>query len=448
MLRTDPLRWLLLSQAVVIALGVGVLVFDAVGRGRTNAAPVGAPSAAGQYIILGWNDLGMHCYNQDFQDLAVLPPFNTLWAQVVRVGDPPQIVTTGITVSYSFPDNTDSVSKSNFWTYAPALFGTTLPPNIGLTGRGLAGTMDLRGDHFVADGIPLTEFSDSAPTAPDPYQLATIIVRDAASGQELARQTVVAPVSTEMHCDTCHHDDGVEGIRTGKVETNILTLHDREERTTLMSSRPVLCAKCHASNALGAPGVADVPSLSRAMHEQHAEVVPSTLAGCYNCHPGPQTQCLRDVMSSQHGITCINCHGTLAHVASNPTPWLNEPRCDNGQCHGTAYTQNAALYRQSSGHGGVYCEGCHDSTHAIAPSTQPKDGIKFINLQGHGGPIDMCAVCHATAPTGAGPHGLLALTPASTPTATPTATAMPAVTPTPTVHPGQTNKVYFPVLSR
>ena len=26
------------------------------------------------YVLLGWNDLGMHCYNRYFQDLAVLPP--------------------------------------------------------------------------------------------------------------------------------------------------------------------------------------------------------------------------------------------------------------------------------------------------------------------------------------------------------------------------------------
>ena len=62
-----------------------------------------------QYVVLAWNDLGMHCYNRDFQDLAVLPPYNTLWAQVIQVGDPPTIVTSGITVSYAFPDNTYSV---------------------------------------------------------------------------------------------------------------------------------------------------------------------------------------------------------------------------------------------------------------------------------------------------------------------------------------------------
>ena len=82
----------------------------------------------GDYIVLAWNDLGMHCYNRDFQDLAVLPPYNNLWAQVIKRGDPPQIVTTGITVTYVFTDNTYSVGKSNFWTYAQQLFGVTLPP--------------------------------------------------------------------------------------------------------------------------------------------------------------------------------------------------------------------------------------------------------------------------------------------------------------------------------
>ena len=43
-------------------------------------------------ILLGSNDLGMQCYNRDLQDLAVLPPFNTLWAQVIMRGDLPQIV--------------------------------------------------------------------------------------------------------------------------------------------------------------------------------------------------------------------------------------------------------------------------------------------------------------------------------------------------------------------
>lgn len=392
------------SLLFIITVGAAsVFIFAGGGRSLDQPQPPAA-QAAGGYLVLAWNDLGMHCYNRDFRDLAVLPPFNTLWAQVIKVGDPPQIITSGITVTYIFTDNTYSVGKSNFWDYDVPLFGVDLPANIGLKGKGLAGEMDPAGDHFVAEGIPLTEFRDSAPNTAYPYQLATILVRDANTGTELARTITVAPVSTEMHCDTCHHDHGIENIATGRVETNILVLHDQEEGTTLMSQRPVLCAKCHASNALGAPGMPGVRNLSKAMHGKHAEEgLPSTLAGCYNCHPGPTTQCLRDVMS-QKGMICSNCHGTLQTVSQNPAPWLNEPRCDNSGCHGSFYQQSQALYRHSIEHGGVYCAACHDSPHAIAPSTQPNDAIKFVGWQGHGGPINSCTICHATQPSQGGPH--------------------------------------------
>jgi hypothetical protein len=372
------------------------------------------PQPLGDYVLLGWNDLGMHCYNRSFQDLAVLPPYNTLWAQVIKRGDPPQIVTQGIRVQYSFPDNTISTTKSNFWTYASQLFGVTLPNNIGLKGKGLAGVMDAKTDHFIAEGIPLTEFSDSAPTVPYPYQIAQLVAYDTASGATLATLTVVAPVSTEMHCDTCHATGANPGGSQATTEQNILTLHDHEEGTLLMNSRPVLCANCHSSNALALPGVSGVPSLSNAMHDQHSEVIANSLNGCYSCHPGPTTRCLRDAMSLNvissldptRTMSCIDCHGPMTTVARNPNPWLNEPRCDT--CHTPTATMqfnlNQPLYRFSTGHGGVYCEGCHDSTHAIATSREYNDAIKFIQLQGAKGTLVKCTVCHLTQPTGPGPH--------------------------------------------
>ncbi len=243
-------------------------------------------------------------------------------------GDPPQIVTTGIQVTYVFTDNTYSVGKSNFWTYSLQLFGVSLPNNIGLTGKGLAGSMDLKGDHFQADGIPLTEFSDSAPTTAQPFQLATITAKDINTQAVLATAKVVAPVSTEMRCDECHSDTGeatVDGgiTPTGKVETNILSLHDKEELShypqgygPLMQNQPVLCATCHASNALGKPGLPGIQNLSNAMHGKHADEgdFPNDTSGCYKCHPGPTTKCLRDVMSTKFGFDLPGL------------PWRFEPR--------------------------------------------------------------------------------------------------------------------------
>jgi hypothetical protein len=417
-------KWLALTTVLLISIAafvlLGILLGPRPADARPPAASVAPARAAGDYVILAWNNLGMHCYDSDFQDIAILPPYNTLWAQVVRVGDPPQIITAGITLTYAFTDNTYSVGKTNFWDYAQPLFGITLAPNVGLTGKGLADRMDPVGDHFEAEGIPLTEFRDSDLVNRYPYQLATVVAYDR-NKAELAHTIAVAPVSTEMYCVNCHCDDCDATTTypitpTGKVETNILALHDYlsmgqyppGHSGPLMDRRPILCAECHASAALGAPGVAGVKSLSNAMHYHHRnlpDITPDT-DGCYNCHPGPETRCLRDVMSQQAGMTCINCHGTMSQVSQNPDPWLHEPQCS--VCHGPAYTQDQALYRFSQEHGGIRCEACHDSTHAIAPSREPNDAIKFIAWQGHPGTLLDCTVCHLTMPAGPGPHGLTA----------------------------------------
>ena len=383
-----------------------------------------------KFIVLGWNNLGMHCYNEDFKDLAVLPPYNTLWAQVIRVGDPPQIITRDITVEYGFPDNTYSVDgqgrpdKSNFWIYAQQLFNLSepLPPNVGLAGKGLSGTMDVEGDYFVAEGIPLTEYrdQDAVNRNPYPFQKAVITVRYTGRFPVvLAESTVVAPVSTEMSCINCHSDDGDATTRypvnaTGKVETNILALHDylnngnytSGHEGPLMDRRPILCAECHSSNALNAPGLPNISSLSNAMHRHHKDlpdITPDT-NGCYNCHPGPKTRCLRDTMSQSFALNCTNCHGTMQVVSQNAQPWLNEPQCGNQNCHGAGYQTDQPLYRMSRGHGGVFCAGCHDSPHAIAPSREPNDAIKFLELQGHPGTLRECTVCHLSMPEQAFKH--------------------------------------------
>ena len=185
----------------------------------------GSGQSSKSYVIIGWNDLGMHCYDRDYSTLTVLPPYNNLFSQVIKRGDPPQVITSGVTVSYSFPDNTYSAGKTNFWDYAFKIFGATLSPNIGLTGKGMAGSMDATGNHFVAEGVPVTEFSDSAPTTPDYFQLARMIVKDL-SGTTLAQSDVVAPVSSEMRCDVCHDEPSPTNFRL-----NILQKHDEEEGT-------------------------------------------------------------------------------------------------------------------------------------------------------------------------------------------------------------------------
>jgi hypothetical protein len=385
----------------------------------TDVPGTDIPPVTGDFTVLAWNNLGMHCYNPSFKTLAVLPPFNTLVAQVIRKGNDPQIVTAGITVEYSFPTNTYSAAstpaKTDFWTYAQDLFGAALAPDVGLTGKGLTGTFDVKGDHFEAEGIPITEFRDQDATVGGnpqtwnryPYQLATVIVKSTNGGQELTRATVVAPVSSELNCNTCHNDTGAATEQyaivpsgTNDTDLNILRIHDHLESTNLENQQPVLCAKCHSSNALGAAGIMGVPSLSNAIHNRHdLNTISPNTAGCYECHPGPETRCLRDVMTQEGDVaSCQTCHGNMAQVAANANPWLNEPSCND--CHDEGGMQDKPLYALSKTHHGIYCAGCHDSPHAIARSREANDGIKFTELQGHEGPVDTCTVCHTGNPGG------------------------------------------------
>jgi hypothetical protein len=419
--------------AVRCGLASALVLGLAVAPGAVSGEAVTKPAATSPaYRVLAWNDLGMHCYNGSFADMMVLPPYNTLWAQVVRVDDPPSIITTGVTVSYEFPGNTYSAGKTDFWDYATQVFGLSspLPPNVGLHGKGLTGTLDVSGDHFAAVGIPLTEYSDAATTTRQPYQTAIVTVRDAGSGAVLTSATVVTPVSSEMGCASCHADAGDATTRypitpTGDFQANILALHDYLSQSkypaghkgSLLARRPVLCAECHADVALGAPGLPGMENLSNAMHKHHnptnaPDITPDN-DGCYMCHPGPQTQCLRCVMSQKYGMGCVDCHGDIVQVAKNPSPWLNEPKCSGATCHGAAYATDQPLYRNSRGHGGLYCATCHDSPHAIAVSREASDAIKFTELQGTAGTLRVCTTCHATMPTGAFVHAsAAALTPA------------------------------------
>ena len=65
----------------------------------TNSYGTQTPPAKNMaFTILAWNDLGMHCDQDDYSYFCVLPPANTLHAQVFHDGD----LTTGVTVKYSF----------------------------------------------------------------------------------------------------------------------------------------------------------------------------------------------------------------------------------------------------------------------------------------------------------------------------------------------------------
>lgn len=214
-----------------------------------------------------------------------------------------------------------------------------------------------------------------------------------------------------------------------------------------------------------------LPNMSKAIHGFHSDkmggakdqpnkpgqtVVSASEQACYSCHPGRETKCLRGAMTAT--LTCQNCHGNMAAVGSqhqllrggdstgHRQPWSDEPLCQS--CHtGDAVNHNGdmlaadglraylaydpndpaatprrasnprfaedngTLYQFSKGHGGLACQACHGSTHAIWPgnnANNPNDNVAAKQLQGHLGTIAECSACHKAAlPLNLnGPHGM------------------------------------------
>lgn len=362
--------------------------------GVSLGEPAGPASAVTtSHVVFAWNDLGMHCMNSDFSEIMVLPPFNTLHAQVIRRGGEPDIITgNDAQVRYFIPSNTHSADKTNFWEFPQPLLGAAPLPEVGITGSRMAGVMSYTGalDYNVI-GVPLVPMDDDG--RENPYPLATVEVRR--NNALVARTQAVVPVSTEMSCNLCHNDPTVS------TASDILMDHDRLHGTSLMSQRPVLCAGCHGSNALGLPGQPGRASLSSAMHTAHSTRMGGIqfAEACYACHPGIRTACQRDVHLS-NGVTCTQCHGNMSAVG-NPArrPWIDEPTC--GSCHARAgfeFEQPGTLYRNSEGHKHVKCAACHGSPHAITPTLTQADNAQAMALQGHTGPINDCTVCHIYTP--------------------------------------------------
>lgn len=479
----------------------------------------GGTSTATTYKVLAANDLGMHCVDKDFSVFSILPPFNTVNAQVVKqpgTGLPVLLGADQVELRYSpISDATGSINstskgKSNFWDYVSQVYGANLPVGQGLTGRYMpadAPTPDFtsfdwsaRLGMFSADGIPILPVDDAGRV--NRYPLMRVTAYEKASGKQLAYVDVVLPVSEETTCSNCHAtgktaatsnaatwaDDADLEVQTRK---NVLLLHDARHGTDLMVRRPVLCASCHYSPALDLAGTgpnADQQphkNLSQVLHAFHADKMkdasgaalpdapvlagqlppPADQQSCYQCHPGADTKCLRGAMSET--LSCQNCHGDMKAVGAGypllaggsvdgandgqpRRPWQDLPRCQS--CHTgdavdhmtpadphalsadtlrllVAYVPNdpsasplkAAntrfaeepnkLYRFSKGHGGVSCESCHGSTHAIWENggSPANDNQTAQMLQKHAGAVTECTTCHAAGSlplTLNGPHGM------------------------------------------
>ncbi len=469
-------------------------------------APTSSSAASAQ--ILGWNNLGMHCMDSDYSVFSILPPYNTIEAQLIVAG---RLVTnnSGYTVTYQAvadPDgsiNKSSVGKGNWLQFTPLLYGAVagdqgLPfpgpdsfwmPGTNNTPQGML--FDAGLDWFYAYGVPITPYDDAGKK--NPYPMMRLIAKNGAT--PIATNDIVLPVSDEMDCRTCHASGTQAAAQPAAgwvwsdnperdFRLNILRRHDEQNfaqhhdlyvsalaargfnpqglyRGVVADGKPVLCAVCHASEALGTGSYSNIPPLTASVHSKHATVQDPELnltldhsdnrSACYRCHPGSATKCLRGAMGGaiasdgSMSMQCQSCHGNMSQVGkTGRTGWLHEPSCQS--CHTGTATSNEGqirytscftdtnwtvrvpanqtfatksntpiagswLYRFSAGHGGLQCSACHGSTHAEFPATHKNDNVRNEKIQGHAGVMIECTSCHTSMAVNStsargGPHGM------------------------------------------
>lgn len=316
---------------------------------------------AASAALLGWNNLGMHCMDSDYSVFSVLPPYNTIVANLIVNGrlitDSSYSITYQAVADPTGSVNSTAVGKGNFYDFSLLLYGADLTPDQGLAGWSLPGSNNVpqnmlfeqtnspapgvatRVNWFRAEGIPISPFDDAG--RKNTYPLMRLIARSS-NGQPVATNDIVLPVSDEMDCRLCHGSGGVaeaeppegwvwSGIQERDYRLNILRLHDALQfatdpdqyetalsarglnpfglyRSVTIDAKPVLCASCHKSEALQGSGLAGVAPLTAAIHSAHQSVRDpvngirldsvESRAACYLCHPGSATRCLRGAMGA------------------------------------------------------------------------------------------------------------------------------------------------------
>ena len=222
--------------------------------------------------------------------------------------------------------------------------------------------------------------------------------------------------------------------------------------------KPVLCAACHASEALATGGYPGVPPLTTSMHSLHANVIAPDTGLTLNDSRQPHLLLsmpsrLGDPLSAwrdglRRGGRWLGRHAVpelpwkhergrrpgahrlvrrtamrfLPHRHRHPEPGpaplhqrlqsrRHDPPARQHRSSPPIRTRpppGISLYRFSNGHGDLQCSACHGSTHAIYPSIHRNDNLQSQQLQGHAGTLANCTTCHNSMPqtAGGGPHGM------------------------------------------
>jgi len=408
------------------------------------------------YVLLAWSRKGIHTVSDSLPWWRLSPPGNTMFAQLIRRGETPEIVTSNVEITFSVESGMDapadqvkdvqSVAKQNI----PKGVKENIAAKSEITGKMVFNEEKAA---FIVESLPLSPYRSDGTF--NPYSLVTLAARDRTNGAILAETQAVAPVTTEMGCKNCHGGNwrisGVAGI-SEETAKDVLVVHDRISKTALAAQaengNPVSCRSCHRDDDMSnKAGDAKILNLSASMHGFHANYLTDRGAeACHSCHPASaqgHTRFLRGI-HFEVGLECVNCHGTMADHALNllaaeidegkktaerlaihlkpkrvtkiediipRRPWKNEPDCLN--CHvdfappedDVTFNQwtkgEKELFALRTDEAGIMCAACHGSPHAEYPANniygEDRDNLQPLQYQKNPYPLGAnrnCRVCH------------------------------------------------------
>jgi len=410
-------------------------------------------------VVLGWNNLGMHCMDSGYSVFSILPPYNTIEAQLIVNG---ALVKSGssYTVTYeAVADangsiNSTSQGKTDFFQYTPQLYGP-VAMDLGLLGWRMPGIANVpQGmlfennnspaagvsapvNWFRAEGIPITPWDDALNK--NEYPMMRLVARNSSS-TVIATSDIVLPVSDEMDCRACHAS-GTGSARPAHgwvndpnperdYRLNILLLHDEMQdpatypgilsntgynpqglyQSVVANGKPVLCANCHLSEALQGSGYGNLPPLTRAIHSLHAFVTdPRTGApldsannrsACYLCHPGSSTKCLRGAMGA-----AVAANGTMEMQCQSCHGNLSKVGDANRvgwfmepncqSCHSGTATSNSGQIRYTSSFDANGNERVPANRTFATTANTPASGLSLYRFSAGHGGLQ-CSACHGS----------------------------------------------------
>ncbi|OIP51369.1 MAG: hypothetical protein COZ12_06675 [Deltaproteobacteria bacterium CG_4_10_14_3_um_filter_60_8] len=407
----------------------------------TDCASNAACQSAGRdVIVMATNDLGMHCACPGTEYFMLLPPFNTLRAQVIErgvlSGGTPKVLTspTDIRVEYNIVENTDASLKADpyyaTWMAQMPKYGFGSATNaagrvVSVSGATLSGQMTAQAKGFwEVVGVPaFPDVSSNSPTAQkimtdplggpnrNPYLTGNISVYEQSSNKLLAQTNATVPVAFGGCC-TCHLKVTADHGLAATPQNSFNLMGQMHAATSGINFAqidpdgdgvmgPIRCSRCHLDPAMGETTPAGYTGYAKSQytfsdvlhrwHVQNATVLtydPDLAKNCYDCHPGNNVNCYRDHHTNEtigegsaaHKVWCTDCHGDLnQRVAEGQMlqPW-----------------SVATLPK---------CQKCHSSVGETG--TLGVFGGSFLNSMSHKNDKILCSTCHG-APHAINPSNL------------------------------------------